>query len=138
MKRKKKIIIAVAIAMALITAILLVSLFFLGVGVTASKAELTVDAPFFDATINASEIVKIELYQDTVYGTKINATEFLGVMTGSCRNAEFGMYFSCVHKSNTTCIAVLKNDGFYTVFNLENEEKTIELYEKLLTLYQLK
>ncbi|MBQ8163895.1 MAG: hypothetical protein IJZ93_05995 [Clostridia bacterium] len=137
MKRKKKIIIAASIAMVAITAILLISLFFLGVGVNASLSEIIVDAPFYDTTIKATEIVKIELYKDINYGMKLDANSFLGVVTGKCKNIEFGTYISCVHKSNTTCIAVLKDDGFYTVFNLENEEKTVELYEKLLTLYRL-
>lgn len=136
MTTKKKILI-VAVVLALILVILLVSLFLLGVGVKAGKEGIVADAPFFETTINTEDIRKIELYEGISYGEKTGGMSFLGVTTGKCKNAAFGTYVACVHNSNTTCVAVLKSDGFYTVFNLENAEKTIELYEKLLTLYQL-
>ena len=136
MTKKKKIVIVFS-ALALILAILLVILVLLGVGVKAGKDGIIVDAPFFDATVATEDIRTIELYKNTNYGEKTGGASFLGVNTGKYTNAEFGTYVACLHKSNKTCIAVLKRDGFYTVFNLENEEKTVKLYNELLNLYGL-
>jgi hypothetical protein len=136
MTRKKKIAI-VFLALTIILAILLLIVALLGVGVKAGKDGIIVDAPFYNLMVATDDIRTIEIYENMNYGEKTGGSGFLGVNTGKYTNIEFGTYIACLHKSNKTCIAVLKSDGFYTVFNLENEEKTVKLYNELLDLYGL-
>jgi len=103
------------------------------VSVSMDDDRLSVNAPMLSRHVDYDNIVSVELRDNVDAGTRTNGFGGMNVSSGSFRNDEFGNYDRACYTSVRTYIVVTPADGRVLVFNQNSIDRTVEIYNELLT-----
>lgn len=102
------------------------------VEVNCGEDALTINATYWeDVSVRYDEIERME-YRESVPGSRIYGFGSATLLLGTFENEEFGLHARYTHGGGANCI-VLRVKGEIIVFSGENNEKTREIYETLLS-----
>ena len=126
-KVAKRIILPIIISLLVIPVIL-----FTGkVTVEFGETEFKTDSSYWSAlTVEYDSVVDVELRENFDRGSRINGIGSVKLCSGLFENDEFGRYMLYSYTANDTVIVVTTTNAVL-VFNMEDSEKTSEIYEQL-------
>lgn len=102
------------------------------VEVTINETSIKVTAPFFDHTFQYDKIDDVCLKYNFDRGSRISGNASNNMCSGTWENNEYGRYELAIDPRVDTSISILYEDHRY-VFNLKTSEKTVELYDFLVS-----
>lgn len=131
---KAKIIIIIVTSIVGLLAIAILGIMFLcPLGqVKTNQKDFTIKSAFtINVTIKYSEITDIDLVNEIDEGEMVTGLNIRKYKSGSFINDEFGNYTLCI-RNNLTKFIIVEYDDKILVFNYNNDEETISLYDELV------
>lgn len=132
-KNKGRTIKLTIIAVVVTVAILIGVFLFLGSGnvnATLMDDRLRIEAPMVDEFIELGDIIEVEWRDSFDAGQRVGGFGGTEVSSGNFRNDDFGRYTLASYNSIPGHIVVHYSGGVLA-FNLDSEEKTVQMYEDL-------
>lgn len=131
--KKNKTAVTVSVVITILVIIVLVPLMFTGkIEATAGEESLSVKASFSsDVTIDYDKIDAVEYRENGVDGERVVGFGSAKLLLGTFQNEEFGNYTRYTYTEERPCI-VLTVDEKIIVIGTDNEQTTMELYDRLL------
>lgn len=99
--------------------------------ITMGETSFAVKAPFFNHTFEYDEVEKLYIIDNFDKGNRISGSATSTLCSGKWNNASYGDYELAIDPRVNKVISVKSNGNCY-VFNLQTEEKTINLYNELV------